>query len=142
VKYCGSLLLEASSLESLLIGGVYSLIADGLGRRHLCMPKNEKSKLNEEDKKLTNEQTYDSALASMVSKLKNYVVPLVNEVFGEQFTKDADVALQNNKHVLQRTDNALDRRDSDLVVELYSFSKRCRKLRAFEKVFSTISFNI
>lgn len=82
------------------------------------MAKIEKSKLNEEDKKLTNEQTYDSALASMVSKLKNYVVPLVNEVFGEQFTKDADVALRNNKHVLHRTDNTLDRRDSDLVVEL------------------------
>ena len=77
------------------------------------MAKIEKDELSEEDKKLTNEQTYDSALASIVSKLKDYVVPLVNEAFGEKFTQDAEVSLRNNKHVVRRTDDSLGRRDSD-----------------------------
>ena len=78
----------------------------------------EKDLLNEEDKLLTNEQTYDSALAAMVTKLDEFVVPLVNEVFGERFTDQAQVVLKNNKHVIQRTDGALARRDSDAFVEL------------------------
>ena len=82
------------------------------------MAKIEKAELSEEDKKLTNEQTYDSALASMVSKLKDYVIPLVNEAFGERFTQNAEVSLRNNKHVIQRTDDSLSRRDADMVVEL------------------------
>ena len=40
-----------------------------------------------DENKLTNEQTYDAALAAMVLKLKEYVVPFVNEVFGESFTE-------------------------------------------------------
>ena len=80
------------------------------------LAKIEKTELSEDDKKLTNEQTYDSALASMVSKLKGYIVPLVNEAFGEKFTQNAEVSLKNNKHVIRRTDDSLDRRDSDMVV--------------------------
>ena len=62
--------------------------------------KAEKDLLNEEDKKLTNEQTYDLALASMVAKLDGYIVPLINEAFGEKFTDRAKVVLRNNKHVI------------------------------------------
>ena len=46
------------------------------------LAKIEKTKLNEDDQKLTNEQTYDSALGAMVTKLREYIVPLVNEAFG------------------------------------------------------------
>ncbi|MBR1707241.1 MAG: hypothetical protein IJ719_00230 [Clostridia bacterium] len=82
------------------------------------LAKIEKTKLNEDDQKLTNEQTYDSALGAMVTKLREYIVPLVNEAFGEKFTGNAEITLRNNKHVIRRTDDSLDRRDSDMVVEL------------------------
>lgn len=82
------------------------------------MARIDKSELNEDDKKLTNEQTYDSALAAMVSKLRQFIVPLVNEAFGEKFTQSTNVTLLNNKHVIRRTDDSLDRRDSDIVIEL------------------------
>lgn len=57
------------------------------------MARIDKSELNEDDKKLTNEQTYDSALAAMVSKLRQFIVPLVNEAFGEKFTQSTNVTL-------------------------------------------------
>ena len=82
------------------------------------MAETDKELLSEEDKKLSNEQTYDSALGSMVTRLDGYVVPLINEVFGEKFTEHAVVILHNNKRVIHRTDGALARRDSDAVVEL------------------------
>ena len=82
------------------------------------MARIDKNLLSEEDKKLSNEQTYDSALSSMVTKLDGYVVPLINEAFGKAFTGKAKIVLRNNKHIIQRTDGALARRESDAVVEL------------------------
>jgi len=40
----------------------------------------------------------------MVTRLDTYVVPLINETFGEEFTDHAQVVLRNNKHVIRRTD--------------------------------------
>ena len=80
--------------------------------------KGKKRKSKKHGKQLTNEQTYDSALGAMVTKLRAYIVPLVNEVFGEKFTENAEITLRNNKHVIRRTDDSLARRDSDMVVEL------------------------
>ena len=37
--------------------------------------------LNEDDQKLSSEQTYDSALAALVNRLDKFVVPLINELF-------------------------------------------------------------
>lgn len=54
-----------------------------------------------------NEQTYDSAFWTCLEKLREYVVPLVNEVFGEHFTGAARVTLKNNKHVVEQTDGSL-----------------------------------
>ena len=82
------------------------------------MAETDQECLNEEDTKLSNEQTYDAALASMLSKLKNYIIPLINEVFGEKYTDRAEVVLRNNKHVIHRTDGTLARRDSDSVIDL------------------------
>ena len=97
------------------------------------MAKIDKNLLSDDDKKLTNEQTYDSALASIVTKLTPYVIPLINEIFGEKFSPNAEVALRNNKHVLQRTDTSLDRRDSDIVVELTEmFGELVKKSYTFE----------
>ena len=75
-------------------------------------------KLPEDDSKLTNEQTYDAALAAMVTKLKKYVIPLVNEVFGEQYIESTNVEIRNNKHIIRKTDGSLKRRETDAYVEL------------------------
>ena len=57
----------------------------------------------------------------------------MNEAFGERFTQDAEVALLNNKHVVRRTDDSLDRRDSDMVVELTEmFGELVKKVYMFE----------
>ena len=97
------------------------------------MARIDKSELNEDDKKLTNEQTYDSALAAMVSKLRQFIVPLVNEAFGEKFTQSTNVTLLNNKHVIRRTDDSLDRRDSDIVIELKEIIEELvKKIYTFE----------
>ena len=77
---------------------------------------------SEEDKKLTNEQTYDAALGSMVTKLDSFVIPLINEAFGERNTDSAQIILRNNKHIIQRTDGSLARRESDAFIELYEVS--------------------
>ena len=97
------------------------------------MAKIKKEELNEEDSKLSNEQTYDSTLAAMVTRLKQYVVPLVNEAFGEKFTQKTEVTLRSNKHVLQRTDKTLDHRESDMIVELTeTVGKLIKKVYMFE----------
>lgn len=73
---------------------------------------------NNEDEKLDNEQTYDAALAAMVTKLVDYIIPLVNEAFGEHFTENAKVEIKNNKHIIQQIDGRLSRRETDAYVEL------------------------
>lgn len=72
----------------------------------------------EESKKLSNEQTYDSALTTMITRLGNYVIPLVNEAFGENYDDQALVILRNNKHVLLQLDESRPRRDSDAYIEM------------------------
>ena len=71
-----------------------------------------------DDRHLTSEQIYDSALAAMVTKLEEYVIPLVNEVFGEHFTENARVEIRNNKHIVRHSDGSLKRRETDAYVKL------------------------
>ena len=40
---------------------------------------------SEENLQLSNERTYDSTLAATVNRLDAYVVPLINELFGQHF---------------------------------------------------------
>lgn len=83
------------------------------------MEEKEKQPLNEEDQKLINERTYDSALATLVIRLGWFVVPLINELFGENFSEKARVRIRNGKHIMPQADGSLKRRDSDAFVELY-----------------------
>ena len=75
--------------------------------------------LSEADLKLSSEQTYDSSLAALVKRLDRFVVPLINELFGEHFPDDTRVVIRSGKHILPQWDGALQRRDSDAFVELY-----------------------
>ena len=57
----------------------------------------------------------------------------MNEAFGEKFSQNAEVSLKNNKHVIRRTDDSLDRRDSDMVVELTEMvGEMIKKVYMFE----------
>ena len=82
------------------------------------MEKSEKV-LSEEEQKLENEKTYDSSLAAMVVRLEEYVVPLINELFGENFSEKTRIRIRNVKHVLLQENGSLRRRDVDAIVELY-----------------------
>ena len=64
------------------------------------------------------EQTYDRAFASMVVKLGNYVIPLINEAFGEHISETAKVVVRNSKHIIRHLDGRLSRRDSDAYLEV------------------------
>ncbi len=89
--------------------------------------------LREEAMGLTNEQTYDSALTTMLNRLPAYIVPLINEVFGEHFSSKAEVAFKINKHVTQRTDGSLRRVESDAYIELSEMMQELvRKFYHFE----------
>ena len=83
-----------------------------------------------DDSLLTNEQTYDAALASIVMRLRDCVIPFVNEAFGESFTKAARVNVRNNKHVVPRPDGSLVRRETDIYLEIAEGGTR--KLYHFE----------
>ena len=76
------------------------------------------SAMSEDDVRLTSEQTYDSALSAMVTKLPRFIIPFVNEVFGEGFTDEAEISIKTNKHVVQEHDGALRRRETDAFVEV------------------------
>lgn len=73
---------------------------------------------SENDDRLTNEQTYDSALTTMIVKLERYVVPLVNEVFGTDYDSNTKVIFRNQKHIVPEADGSLKRRETDAYVEL------------------------
>ena len=64
-------------------------------------------KLSEEERKLANEQTHDSSLAAMVTRLPKYIAPLVNELFGEKFSQNAQVTIRNSKHIISFSDGSL-----------------------------------
>ena len=70
------------------------------------------------DDRLTNEQTYDSALTTMIIKLERYVIPLVNEVFGTDYGSNTKVIFRNQKHIVPKADGSLKRQETDAYVEL------------------------
>ena len=78
----------------------------------------DKNLLDDGERALTGEQTYDSALATMITKLASFIIPLINEAFGEKFTKAAAVEIKNSKHVMAQVDGRLSRRETDAYVKL------------------------
>ena len=82
------------------------------------MQELEKEVLNVEDKVLSSEQTYDSALATMILRAQAFIVPLINEVFGESFTDEAKVKILNSKRIVVQIDGRLSRRETDTYLKL------------------------
>ena len=64
------------------------------------------------------EKVYDSVFWTAANTLKSYLPMLVNEAFGEHFTKHATVTLRSNKEVVELEDGTLARRDVDSLFNL------------------------
>lgn len=75
-------------------------------------------KLTEEEQKLENEKAVDSALATMVVRLEAYIVPLINELFGESFPDNAKIRILNRKHIHSRMEGSFRRGNTDVIIEV------------------------
>ena len=62
---------------------------------------------------IENEKTYDSVFWTSVVDMKEYFVPLVNELFGEHFTDKAIVKLHPGKQTVEHTDGSFEQRNMD-----------------------------
>lgn len=56
---------------------------------------------------------YDDAFKTVVHDCKSLLIPLVNEVFHEQFSADATVSFSSNEHFLNQPDGIQQKRVSD-----------------------------
>ena len=71
-----------------------------------------------EEQKLEIEKTVDSALAAMVVRLERYIVPLINELFGESFPDNAKIRILNRKHIRSRMEGSFRRGNTDVIIEV------------------------
>ena len=67
---------------------------------------------------LENEKTYDSVFWTALVKMTDFVIPLVNEVFGEHFTSKAKVVLKPSKQVTEEFDGSFERGEVDALAEI------------------------
>ena len=67
---------------------------------------------------IQNEKTYDSVFWASVSNWTEWLIPLVNEAFGEHFSENAVVHLDSGKQSNQRPDGSFTHRELDALVTL------------------------
>ena len=67
---------------------------------------------------IENEKTYDAVFWAGVINMKKYIIPLVNEAFGEHFTENATVDPDPNKQVFEHTDGSFGQGEMDALVTL------------------------
>ena len=65
-----------------------------------------------------NEKTYDSVFWTAVVKLTEFIVPLVNEAFGERFPEGTHVTLKPMKQATQKPDGSVEQGEMDALAEL------------------------
>ena len=70
------------------------------------------------DLPLQNEKTYDSVFWTGVVKMTQFLVPLINEAFGEKFTEAAKVVLKPGKQVTESVDGAFEQGEVDTLAEV------------------------
>ncbi len=62
---------------------------------------------------IQNEKTYDSVFWTSVVKMTRFLIPLVNEAFGEHYTDNAEVDLIPGKQSTEQPDNSFQEREMD-----------------------------
>ena len=62
---------------------------------------------------IQNEKTYDSVFWTAVVKMTRFLIPLVNEAFGEHYTDKAEVDLIPGKQSTEHLDNSFQEREMD-----------------------------
>ena len=70
------------------------------------------------DLQLQNEKTYDSVFWTSIVKMTQFLIPLINEVFGERFTDSARVVLKPGKQVTESADGAFEQGEVDTLAEV------------------------
>ena len=56
---------------------------------------------------------YDDVFRTMVTDCPFLLIPLINEVFGENYTGDEEITLLQNEHFIKLTDNKLLKKVTD-----------------------------
>ena len=67
---------------------------------------------------IQNEKTYDSVFWTSVVKMTKFLIPLVNEAFGEHYSENATIRLEAGKQIVEHTDGSLDHGEMDALAEL------------------------
>ena len=67
---------------------------------------------------IQNEKTYDSVFWTAVVRMTRFIIPLVNEAFGEHYTDKADVTLIPGKQSTEQTDSSFVEREMDAFAKL------------------------
>ena len=67
---------------------------------------------------IQNEKTYDSVFWTAVVKMTRFLIPLVNEAFGEHYTDKAEVDLIPGKQSIEHIDSSYDEREMDSFARL------------------------
>ncbi len=67
---------------------------------------------------IQNEKTYDSVFWTGVVRMTRFLIPLVNEAFGEHYTDKAEIDLIPGKQSIEHTDSSSVEREMDAFVRL------------------------
>ena len=67
---------------------------------------------------IQNEKTYDSVFWTSVVRMTRFIIPLVNEAFGEHYTDKAEVNLIPGKQSTEQTDSSFVEREMDAFAKL------------------------
>ena len=67
---------------------------------------------------LKNEKTYDSVFWAAIVKLRRFIVPLINEAFGDDIPEDAAVNIKPMKMVVRQPDGTLAEIEADGMIEI------------------------
>ena len=70
------------------------------------------------DVDLKNEKTYDLVFWTSIQKHTEFLIPLINEAFGEAYPKDAKVRLLPGKQAARKNDGSIDEGEMDALAEV------------------------
>ena len=86
----------------------------------------------QEEQALLNEKTYDSVFWSTLVKMQRHIIPLINEVFGEDYSRDTVVRLEPMKQVIKKPDKSYKQGEVDSLIAVLSEEGKGASLYHFE----------
>ena len=86
----------------------------------------------EEERVLLNEKTFDSVFWSTLVKMQRHIIPLINEVFDEDYSRDTVVRLEPMKQVIKKPDKSYKQGEVDSLIAVLSEEGNAASLYHFE----------